>query len=119
AKNGTSDPFTVHPGNFARLQVVPPGETPLPGSVSGVTGAPATQGAGRAFTTAVYGTDGWWNPVPVSDQVRLTSTDPNASTPLTATLSNGYVAFSVSLGTVGTQRLMANDVTNGAIQSAT
>lgn len=30
SKNGTSDPFTVHPGTFARLQVIVPGETPLP-----------------------------------------------------------------------------------------
>jgi len=57
AKNGTSDPFTVHPGSFHRLQIVPPGQTPLPGSVSGVTGSPASQGAGLAFSVTVYSTD--------------------------------------------------------------
>ena len=117
AKNGTSDPFTVHPGAFARLQVVPPGQTPLPGSVSGVTGTPASQAAGRAFTTWVYGTDAYWNPVPAADAVRLTSSDPAANTPLTGTLSNGAHSFSVSLGTVGSQTLSASDMTNGAIQS--
>src|SRR5580765_5506927 len=40
-KNGTSDPFTVHPAPFSRLQIVVPGETPLPGSVSGKLGSPA------------------------------------------------------------------------------
>src|SRR5262245_12672344 len=39
-KNGTSDPFIVHPGPFARLQLLVPGESPLPGSVSGKVGSP-------------------------------------------------------------------------------
>lgn len=119
AKNGTSDPFTVHPGTFARLQAVPPGQTPLPGSISGVTGTPATQGAGRAFTLNVYATDTWWNPLPSADNVRLTSSDPAASTPVTGALTNGFRSFSVSLGTVGSQTITASDLTNTGITAST
>ena len=119
AKNGTSDPFTVHPGSFARVQIVVPGQTPLPGSIAGVTGSPATQSAGRAFMIGIYGTDSWWNQVAVYDQVRVTSSDPEASTPVSGTLNNGYTGLSVSLGTVGTQTLTVNDQTNGSITGMT
>ncbi|MGH7724532.1 MAG: hypothetical protein ACREOU_03815 [Candidatus Eiseniibacteriota bacterium] len=118
-KNGTSDPFTVHPGNFSRLQVIVPGETPLPGSVTGKTGTPATQGAGRTFNVGVYATDQWWNPVPSGDNVRLTSSDPAANTPLTGALSNGFRQFLASLGTVGTQTLTVSDLSNGSITGMT
>ena len=95
AKNGTSDPFTVHPATFTRLQIVVPGQTPLPGSLSGLNGTPATQGAGRTFPVTVYGTDSYWNPVPSGDNVRVISSDPAANTPLTGALSNGSIQFSV------------------------
>ena len=117
--NGTSDPFTVHPGPFSRLQIIVPGQSPLPGSVSGVTGWPATQAADRGFNVDVYGTDAYWNLVPSFDFVRVTSSDPAASTPVSGALSNGFVRLSVSLGTVGTQTLTVTDQTNGSIQGMT
>jgi hypothetical protein len=119
AKNGTSDPFTVHPGAFARVQIVVPGQNPLPGSVSGVTGSPATQSAGRGFPVAIYGTDNWWNPVPVFDNVRITSSDPGANTPQTGPLSNGTRQFTVALATVGSQTLTVSDLTTGGILGMT
>jgi hypothetical protein len=119
AKNGTSDPFTVHPGNFARLQIVVPGQDPLPGSISGLSGNPASQAAGLAFTVDVYATDDYWNPLPSGDVVLITSSDPSASTPVSGPLANGTASFSVSLGTVGTQTLTVADQTNGSIQGMT
>lgn len=119
SKNGTSDPFTVHPGTFSRLQIVVPGEDPLPGSLSGLSGSPANQGAGQTFAVNVYATDSWWNPVPSADQVRIISSDANASTPVTGTLSNGAQQFTLSLGTTGTQTLTVSDMTNGSIASMT
>ena len=119
AKNGTSDPFVVHPGPFARVQIVVPGESPAPGSVSGKTGSPATQSAGQAFNVGVYSTDAYWNPVPSADNVRITSSDAAASTPVTGVLTNGFRQFNVSLGTVGTQTLTVADLTNGSIQGTT
>jgi hypothetical protein len=122
AKNGTSDPFTVHPGPFSRVQIVVPGETPLPGSPSGKTGSPATQSAGRAFTVDIWATDAYWNQVPSTDNVRIVSSDPAANTPQTGALSGapfGHRTFSVSLGTVGTQTLTVSDLTNTSIQGMT
>jgi predicted RNA-binding protein with TRAM domain len=117
--DGTSDPFTVHPGPFHRVQIVVPGQLPAPGTVNGLTGSPATQGAGQTFTVEVYATDDYWNPLPAADNVRITSSDPGANTPLTGTLTNGYRTFTVSLGTVGTQTLSVADLTNGSIVGMT
>ena len=118
-KNGTSDPFIVHPGSFARVQLVVPGESPLPGSVSGKVGSPATQSAGRAFVASLWATDAYWNPLPSADNVRIASSDPAANTPLTGAMTNGFRQFNVSLGTVGTQTLTVADLTNSSIQGMT
>jgi predicted RNA-binding protein with TRAM domain len=118
-KNGTSDPFTVHPGPLARVQIVVPGEDPLPGSVSGITGSPASQAVGQTFTVDVYATDQYWNPLPSGDVVRVTSSDAGASTPVSGALNNGFRQFTLSLGTVGTQTLTVTDQTNGSIQGMT
>jgi hypothetical protein len=117
--NGISDPFTVHPGPFTRVQIVVAGESPAPGSVSGLTGSPASQGAGQNFQVEVYATDDYWNPRSSSDVVRITSSDPGASTPVSGAMSNGFAQFTLSLGTVGTQTLTVNDMTNGSIQGMT
>jgi hypothetical protein len=117
--NGTSDPFVVHPGSFARVQLVVPGQSPAPGSVSGTTGTPASQAAGQLFQVDVYSTDAYWNPVPSGDGVLVTSSDPAASTPVSGGLSDGSAQFTVSLGTVGTQTLTVVDQTNGSIQGMT
>jgi hypothetical protein len=119
SKNGTSDPFTVHPGPFTRVQIVVPGEDPQPGSVTGVSGSPASQAVGQTFTVDVYATDDYWNPLPSVDVVRITSSDPNASTPVSGGLTNGFRQFTLSLGTVGTQTLTVTDQTNGSIQGMT
>jgi hypothetical protein len=116
--NGTSDPFTVHPGPFNRLQVIVPGQDPLPGSVAGFLGTPASQTVGVGFAVDVYATDAYWNPVASGDNVRITSSDPGA-TPVTGALSNGFRSFNFALNTVGTQTLTVNDQTNGSIQSMT
>ncbi|MFO7652731.1 MAG: hypothetical protein R6X25_02810 [Candidatus Krumholzibacteriia bacterium] len=119
AKNGTSDPFTVHPGTLARVQLVVPGQDPLPGSISGVSGYPATQAAGQAFQVDVYATDSWWNPLTSEHTVRIVSSDPAANTPLTGALSQGHATFSVALGTAGTQTLTVADQTSSAVTGMT
>ncbi|HSG28140.1 MAG TPA: hypothetical protein VLA34_06650, partial [Candidatus Krumholzibacterium sp.] len=119
AKNGTSDPFIVHPGQFARVQIVVPGQDPLPGSVVGLTGSSATQAAGTGFVVDVFSTDEFWNPVPSTDVVRIVSSDPAANTPISGALVGGYRQFTVSLGTVGTQMVSVSDQTNGSISGMT
>lgn len=118
-KNGTSDPFLIHPGPFARVQLLVPGESPLPGSAVGKTGAPATQGAGRGFPVSVYATDAYWNPVASADNVRITSSDAAASTPVSGTLSAGFRQFSITLNTIGTRTLTVADLTNASIPGMT
>jgi hypothetical protein len=118
-KNGISDPFTVHPGEFHRVQIVVPGQEPLPGSVTGISGTPASQGAGQSFDVEVYATDEYWNPLESFDEVLITSSDPEASTPVSGVLDQGFQRFMVSLSTVGTQTLTVTDQTNGSILSMT
>jgi len=119
AKNGTSDPFSVHPGPLARVQIVVPGEDPQPGSPGGLSGSPASQAVGQTFTVSVYATDQYWNPLPSGDLVRITSSDAGASTPVSGALNSGFRQFTLSLGTVGTQTLTVTDQTNGSIQGMT
>jgi hypothetical protein len=119
SRNGTSDPFSVHPGPFSRVQIVVPGQDPLPGSTGGVTGSPASQAAGQAFTVDIYATDGYFNLVPSSDVVVVNSSDTGASTPVSGAMSGGVASFAVSLGTVGTQTLSVSDQSNGSIQGMT
>jgi hypothetical protein len=101
------------------VQLVVPGETPLPGSVSGLTGSPSTQGAGRGFPVSVYATDDYWNPVPSGDVVRVTSSDGAANTPQSGALSNGFRQFTIVLNTVGSQTLTVSDVTTPSIAGMT
>jgi hypothetical protein len=118
-KNGTSNPFVVHPGNLARVQIVVPGQDPLPGSVSGTTGNPATQSSTQNFMVDIYATDNYWNPLPSADNIRVTSSDAGASTPVNATLNNGHASVSLYLSTFGTQTLTVADLSNGSIQGMT
>lgn len=120
-KNGTSDPFTVHPGPATRVQIVVPGQTVLPGSIAGVSGSPATQTAGTAFVVNVYGTDAYFNQVPIGDNVRVVSATDNAEvvSPSSGVLSNGFRQFTVTLNTVGTQTLTVSDLTNTGYTSMT
>ena len=117
--NGLSDPFTVHPGPFHRVQIVVPGQAPLPGSITGFSGIAASQSAGQPFTVEVHSTDAWWNPVLSGDTVRITSSDSGASTPVTDALSNGFRQFTLFLATVGSQTLTVTDQSNGSILSMT
>ncbi|MBP2681209.1 MAG: hypothetical protein H6Q78_1072, partial [Candidatus Krumholzibacteriota bacterium] len=96
-----------------------PGQSAWPGSVTGVTGSPATQSVGQPFAVQAYSTDSYWNPLPSFDVVRITSSDPGANTPVSGSLNNGYRQFSIALGTVGTQTLTITDQTNGSIQGMT
>jgi len=118
-KNGTSDPFVVHPAGFSRLQLLAPGETSLPGSASGKAGSPASQSAGHAFAVTVNATDGWWNLVPSADNVRITSSDAAASTPVNGVLTGGTAQLNVTLNTVGTQTLTVSDLSTAGIQGMT
>ena len=119
SQSGVSNAFLVHPGSLRRLQIVAPGESPLPGSASGITGVPASQAAGRSFTVSVYATDDYWNPVSSGDAVRVSSPTDPADTPVNGSLSGGSRQFTFTLMTVGMQTLMVTDQSDPNIVSMT
>ena len=118
-QSGVSNAFVVHPAAFRRLQLVVPGQSPLPGSVSGITGIAASQAAGRSFTVTVYATDDYWNQVSNGDAVRVASATDPADTPVNGNLAAGFRQFAFTLMTVGTQTLTVTDQTNSGITSMT
>jgi len=70
--------INVNPGNFAKLQIIAPGENPDPGSApdgNGKTGSPLAQVAGVSFDLAVRAVDNYWNLVPTinSESIDLIS----------------------------------------------
>src|SRR5437879_1950112 len=69
----TSGSIAVGAGAFAKLQLLMPGETASPGSVSGKTGSPSARTAGNSFTATVNAVDANWNPVSSTDTVAASS----------------------------------------------
>ena len=109
-RSGTCDPFVVNAGAFTRLQLLVPGMTAVPGSVTGYEGVPGSQSAMATFQVSARATDTWWNPVSSTHQVRLVSSDSWATTPLTMTLASGFAQGSVALATTGGQTLTVYDL---------
>ena len=109
----TSPSVTVNPGPLAKLQVLAPGETAAPGSLTGKTGTPTAQTAGTAFNVTVTAVDAYWNFIAlVTDTVGITSSDANAILPANAALVAGTKNFSVTLQTAGSRTVTASDITD-------
>lgn len=112
-----SSAVTVVPGAYARLQVLMPGETAAPGTVSGKTGTPTARTAGAAFSTLSVGAvDAYWNTVATNATVRITSSDANATLPANSALgATGLKTnFSLTFKTAGTQTVTATDINDAA-----
>ena len=109
----TSALVTVNAGAFAKLQVLVPGETAAPGTVSGKTGTPSTQGVGAAFNVIVNAVDANWNLVSSIHTVGITSSDTAATLPASAALVAGTRTFSITLRTAGSRTVTATDLTDG------
>src|SRR5206468_1987026 len=101
AKTSSVSPsIAVNSGAFAKLQLLAPGETNAPGTLTGKTGTPIAQAAGTAFSVTVNAVDANWNIVTnVTDTVAITSSDLNGSLPANAALLAGTKNFSVTLKT--------------------
>ena len=101
-------------GAFVKLQVLVPGETAAPGSVTGKTGTPTSQPTGTAFNVTVNAVDANWNLVnTVTHTVGITSSDSNATLPANGALTAGTRIASVTLRTAGAQTVTASDITDG------
>jgi hypothetical protein len=98
---------------FVKLQVLMPGETAAPNTPTGKTGTPTAQQAGFQFNVRVNACDTYWNVIPASDTVTITSSDAGASLPSDAALVGGTASFPVTLTTTtSTQTVTATDVTD-------
>jgi hypothetical protein len=104
--------FRVAKYPFSKLQVLMPGETAAPGTATGKTGTPTAQIAGVPFDVTVNSVDQFWNPIPSTDSIAITSSDASAALPSNAALVNGKQTFTVVLITVGTWTVTASDVTD-------
>jgi hypothetical protein len=111
ASSATYFRTVIHP--FIKLQVLLPGETAAPNTVSGKTGTPTDQVPGLPFNITVNAVDQNWNVVPATDTVAITSNDSTATLPANAALYNGSATFSVSLNSLGSFTITATDVTDG------
>src|SRR5439155_940233 len=115
----TSPPITVNAGAFAKLQLLAPGETAVPGTGAGKLGTPAAQTAGTAFSVTVNAVDANWNLVGTNDTVAISSSDTNAALPATTALVGGSKSLSVTLKTAGNATLTASDATHAGILANT
>ncbi|MCY3019383.1 MAG: hypothetical protein NTW87_10210 [Planctomycetota bacterium] len=106
--------ITVVPGAASKLQLLVPGETAAPGTLTGKTGTPNAQAAGTAFNVTVNAVDAFWNRVAtVNDTVAISSSDGTATLPADAPLVAGTATRSVMLNTAGSWTVTATDVTDG------
>jgi hypothetical protein len=113
--NAVSAAFAVSSAVFSKLQLLVPGETAAPGTLTGKTGTPSPQAAGTPFDVTVNAVDSNWNLVnTIADTVALSSSDSNATLPASAALVSGSRTFSVTLNTVGGKTLTASDLTDGS-----
>ena len=104
----------------AKLQVLLPGETNAPYTVTGKVGTPDPQTAGVPFDVRVNAVDADWHiATGCTDTVNLTSTDTAAVLPADAALAAGTGTFSVTLQTAGSWTITASDVTTNTVTAGT
>ncbi|MEK7656721.1 MAG: hypothetical protein AAB412_03125, partial [Elusimicrobiota bacterium] len=115
----TASGFTVNAKPFAKVMTLLPGETHVPGKPpfdTGVTGGrnspyPAVSTAvpaGAPMQFTVKAVDQFWNPVSVSSEVGMNSSDALASIPTPIlTLAGGVTAFTFTPVQIGNQTVAA------------
>ncbi len=122
---GDSAYFRLIKRSFSQLQVLLPGESNAPNTVSGKTGTPnpvSLSGDNGLVTVTVNAVDATWHLVSVSgDSVTLTSTDPLFVPAGTGTITNGSAQVTVQFGSTSppTYTVTATDTTNTNIPAAT
>jgi hypothetical protein len=108
--------------DFAHLQVLLPGETNAPNTLTGKIGTPdpVSLGAGGAINVAINAVDSTYHIANVSgDMISLSCTDGSATLPTPAALVNGTVTEQVIFGSTGSFTVTATNTTNLNIPSAT
>jgi hypothetical protein len=113
--------FELLKRQFAKLQVLLPGETNAPNTTTGKVGTPTPIPAGTVIDVIVNAVDSTWHIIPgVVDTISLaTPTDTGSIIGLPAPMANGTVDIQVQLNTTGSQTVTATDTTNTNIPTAT
>lgn len=107
---------------FTKLQILMPGETAAPNTVSGKTGVPLVQVAGVPFTVIVNAVDANWNIVNTApaNLIRLTTANTLESLPTDAPLINGTVSFNITLKVARSSfNITASNITDGSKTAST
>jgi hypothetical protein len=105
---------------FTQLQVLLPGETNAPNTLTGKVGAPSAVNPGDPVIVTVNSVDSTFHIVSSTDSITLTSLTDNAATlPVPGNLAGGTAQMYVYFGTSGSQTITATDTTNTNIPAAT
>lgn len=116
----TSSEVKVHPGDYARLILLAPGEELLSGSSEGKVGLALDQSITYAFDLTLLATDRWFNPRDdVSDRIAWSVTDALAELPGESNLARGELVVPARLSTGGYQLITATNLDRDDIPAAT
>jgi hypothetical protein len=103
-----------------QLQVLMPGETNAPGTVTGKIGTPDSHPSGSTVNVTVNAVDAKWNIADhCADTVQITSSDTAAVLPTNAALANGTGTFVLLFYSTGPQTVTATDVTQSSVTAST
>ena len=105
----------------SKLQVLLPGETNAPGTLTGKVGTPLPQTSGNLFDLTINACDATWHIASSSDIVAISSSDTTAWLPPNATLVGGTATISGNFyfGTAGTWTVTATDQPPGTLSPGT
>jgi len=112
--------FRLIQRQFTQLQVLLPGETNAPNTLTGKVGTPTPVPAGSQVNVTINAVDKTFNIVNSTDTINLTSTDGGATLPADSGLVGGTLTTSaLYLNDSGTWTITATDTTNTNIPAAT
>ncbi|HET7625957.1 MAG TPA: hypothetical protein VFM25_11910, partial [Verrucomicrobiae bacterium] len=112
--------FALLQRNFTQLQILFPGETNAPGTMTGKVGTPTPVNAGDIVNVTINAVDSTWHIVNApGDTIDLTSTDNTSLLPNPAPLVNGTLTEAVILNSSGSWTVTATDTSNTNITSST
>jgi hypothetical protein len=106
--------FRLAARKFTKLQVLLPGESADPGSLTGKTGTPDQQSLSFPYPVTVNAVDANWFPAGYNSDhtIHLTSTDGTAGLPPNFDLVGGTASVQVTNNVSGTFTFTASDVTD-------
>jgi hypothetical protein len=116
---GKSAFFQLIKRSFTQLQVLLPGETNAPNTLTGKVGSPTPISAGSEVDVTVNAVDKTFHLVSSTDTISLATTDTGAAVPSPAALVNGTVTMQLYLNDTGSWTVTATNTTSTNIPAAT